>query len=86
MNITSPESSYFVTAKTCGYKESIGGKQKLTYAFSDEFHWICIDKKEFIQAQIHACESLFRYVRNEAERSVIEKEISELRMARDLMT
>ena len=44
-----------------------------------------MDKKYIIQAEIEACERLFKYAINDSERAVIEKEISELKSALDLM-
>jgi hypothetical protein len=82
MNIVYPQSS-LVTAKTCGCREK---KQKVTYAFSDEPHSLCMDKKDVLEAQIQACERLLKYTRDASERSAVEKEIAELRMALDLMT
>lgn len=81
MNIFAHESD-LVTAKTCGYKDT----QRITYAFSESFHSLCLDKKAIIEAEIQACEKLFNYAPKESESSVIEKEISELRMALDLLT
>lgn len=83
MNIIYPESS-LVTAKTCGCRER--NKQKVTYAFSDGFHSLCIDKKDVLEAEVEACERLLKYTRDASERPAIEKEIAELRMALDLMT
>jgi DNA-binding protein YbaB len=72
-----------VIAKTCGCKEK--NRQKITYAFSEEFHSLCMDKKYIIQAEIEACERLLKYAMNDSERAVIEKEIAELKAALDLM-
>jgi hypothetical protein len=84
MNIFSSEEPDLVIAKTCGRtgKET----QKVTYAFSESFHSLCLDKKEMMQAEIEACERLLKYATNEPERAVIEKEITELRMALDFLT
>jgi hypothetical protein len=82
MNIIYPLSS-LVTAKTCGCMER--DKQKVTYAFSDEFHSLCMDKKDVLEAQVQACERLLKYA-DASERPAIEKEIAELKMALDLMT
>lgn len=83
MNIIYSQSS-LVIAKTCGCKEK--NKQKVTYAFSDEFHSLCMDKKDVLDAQIQACERLLKYTKDASEKSAIEKEIAELKMALDLMT
>lgn len=81
MNILSQESE-LVTAKTCGCKD----KKSVTYSFSESFHGLCINKKAVIEAEIQACERLLKYAPNESERSVVETEIKELRMALDLLT
>jgi len=81
MNVVYPQEN-IVIAKTCGCKES----NKVTYAFSEEFHALCMDKKDIIQAEIKACEKLVKHATSETERTVIEKEIAELRTALDLMT
>jgi hypothetical protein len=72
-----------VIAKTCGCKEK--NRQKITYAFSEDSHSLCMDKKYIIQAEIEACERLLKYAINDPERTVIEKEIAELKTALDLM-
>ena len=72
-----------VTAKTCGCKEK--NRQKVTYAFSEESHSLCMDKKYIIQAEIEAGERLLKYAINGSEKAVIEKEIAELKIALDLM-
>ncbi len=82
MNIAYPLSN-FVTAKICGCKEM--NKQKVTYAFSPDFHSLCRDKKDIIQSEIEACERLLKYAMNESEREVIQREIAELKTALDLM-
>ena len=83
MNVVYPQSN-LVIAKTCGCIES--GRQKVTYAFTDEFHSLCMNKKEIIQAEIEACERLLKYATNESEKAVVQKEITELKIALDLMT
>jgi len=83
MNIFSQESSDLVTAKTCGCKAD---EKKITYAFSESFHSLCVDKKDIIEAEIQACERLSNYANNDSEKSIIGKEISDLRMALDLLT
>lgn len=80
MNIFNPASELIV-AKTCGCQTS--GK-RVTYAFVPEFHDLCVDKKDIIEAEIGACQKLIKYVNNE-EHAVVEKEIQELKMALDFM-
>ena len=81
MNIFAQESD-LVTAKACGCSD----KQSITYAFSESSHSLCMDKKAIINAEVQACERLQRYATGDSERSVIDKEIVELRMALDLLT
>lgn len=83
MNIVYPEENP-ITARTCGCREK--NRQKVTYAFSQEFHILCMDKKYIIQAEIEACERLLKYAINDSERAIIEKEIAELKAALDLMS
>lgn len=82
MNIVYPQQNP-VTAKTCCCKEK--NRQKVTYAFSEEFHSLCMDKRYIIQAEIEACERLLKYTVNDSETVVIRKEIAELKAALDLM-
>lgn len=83
MNIIQSENeSIVVIAKTCGCQNT---GSKVTYAFVDQAHALCQDKKDIIQAEIEACERLLVYV-EESDRKVVEKEIADLRMALDLMT
>jgi hypothetical protein len=82
MNVVYPQENV-VIAKTCGCKEN--NRNKVTYAFSEEFHSLCMDKKDIIQAEIEACERLLKYATSESERVVVEKEIADLRIALDLM-
>lgn len=80
--IQSKNESIVVIAKTCGCQNT---GSKVTYAFVDQAHALCQDKKDIIQAEIEACERLLAYV-EESDRKVVEKEIADLRMALDLMT
>lgn len=82
MNLVYPQEN-IVIAKTCGCKEN--SKSKVTYAFSEEFHSLCMDKKDIIRAEIEACERLLKYATSESERIVIEKEIADLKTALHLM-
>ena len=82
MNVVYPQENT-VIAKTCGCKEN--KRNKVTYAFSEEFHSLCMDKKDIIQAEIGACEKLLKYTTSESERALVEREIAELKTALDLM-
>jgi hypothetical protein len=82
MNIAESEMPAIVAAKTCGCAEH---KRKVTYAFQDAYHSLCIDKRDLLSAQLEACERLLRYATDDIDRNAIDKEITELRMTLDLM-
>ena len=82
MNIANIEESLKVIAKTCGCKEK---QKKVTYAFIDDTHGLCIDKKDIISAELEACERLLKYTAEKTDEQTIKKEIAELKMALDLM-
>lgn len=69
-----------VTAKTCGCT----GRRQVTFAFSADPHNLCLDKRDVLEVQVNACERLLKYTKD-AAKSTVEKEISELKMALDLM-
>lgn len=83
MNIAESESPYEITAKTCGCKDN---DRKVIYSFVESFHNLCKDKKDIIISEIQACERLRKYARDELDKQVIEAEISDLKMALDLLT
>lgn len=76
-------SSLWDTAKTCGCKDS---ERKVIYSFVESFHNLSKDKKDILISEIHACERLRKYARDERDKEVIEAEISDLKMALDLLT
>lgn len=73
-----------IVAKICGCERR--NKQTVVYAFSEESHSLCIDKKDIINAEIEACERLLKYLIEQSEKEVVTTEIAELRMALDLLT
>lgn len=79
MNIEEAEAP-LVEARTCGEKN-----RRVAYKFMDAFHSLCMDKKDILLAEIAASETLLRACRDEEDRNAVEKEISELKMALDLM-
>lgn len=81
MNIAETEVSSIIVAKTCGCKDS----KKIAYAFTDQYHSLCLGKKDVLMAEIDACERLLKYA-EDSDRAAVEKEIAELKMALDLMT
>jgi hypothetical protein len=68
-----------IIAKTCGCKER-KNRQKVTYAFSDYFHNLCMDKKYIIQAEIETCEKLLKYTKNLSERSQLKRKLQNSRL------
>ena len=83
MNITESEAPYEITAKTCGCKDN---GRKVIYSFVESFHNLSKDKKDIIISEIQACERLRKYARDDLDKQVIDAEISDLRMALDLLT
>ena len=83
MNIAESEAPYEITAKTCGSREKA---RKVIYSFVESFHNLSKDKKDIIISEIHACERLKKYARDELDRQVIEEELTDLKMALDLLT
>ncbi|HKG90058.1 MAG TPA: hypothetical protein VKA95_17220, partial [Nitrososphaeraceae archaeon] len=64
--------------------------RRVTYAFFDSYHSLCLDKKDIIYSEIEACQRLLKYTNDKVdkkviEKKVIEKEITGLKMALDLM-
>lgn len=82
MNIES-EAECLVVAKTCGCNTR---GRKVSYAFIDQSHALCLDKKDILMAEIEACERLLKYVSADSDRQAVQKELLELRMALDLLT
>jgi hypothetical protein len=82
MNISDTEVPLTILAKTCGCKEK---NRKVTYAFIDAYHSLCLDKKAIILAEIEACNRLSKYTLDENDKWVIETELAELKMSLDLM-
>ena len=83
MNITDSEAPYEITAKTCGCKDN---DRKVIQSFVESFHNLSKDKKDIIVSEIDACERLRKYARDDLDKQVIEAEISDLKMALDLLT
>lgn len=82
MNIADSEISATVVAKTCGCSE----RRKISYAFLQGYHDLCLDKKDIVSAQLEACDKLLKYAADEDDRTALEREIKELKMALDFMT
>ena len=83
MNICESEVPITILAKTCGCKEKKG--RKVTYSLVDASHSLCVDKNDIVLAELDACVKLLKYVTDETDKKTIETEMSELKMAIDLM-
>ena len=81
LNIVESEIPFIVEAKTCG----CNNKKTISYHFIEPSHSLCLDKRELVLAQIQACERLLKYSRDELELKTIEKEITDLKLALDLL-
>ena len=82
MNIVDTEAPETLIAKTCGCREK---HRKVTYAFVDSSHGLCLDKKDIISAELEACQRLLKFATDAADKKAIEKEIGELKMTLDLL-
>jgi hypothetical protein len=82
MNLVEIETSFIIEAKTCGCKNK---ERNISYNFIESTHSLYIDKKGIIVAQIQACERLLKYTKDEIDLTIIKKEISELKLALDLI-
>jgi hypothetical protein len=80
MNIVDFDKISVMTAKTCG---STYGSRKIVYLV-DSNNILFIDKKEMILNQLKACQRLSPYV-SYPDKALVEKEISDLKMALDLI-
>jgi hypothetical protein len=83
MNLVGIESPFIMEAKTYGCKNK---GRNISYHFIESTHSLCVDKKEIIVAQIQACERLLKYVKEDIDLKLIEKEISELKLTQDLIS
>jgi hypothetical protein len=81
MNILEIEFPLKIEAKTSKYNE----KTNVIYSIAELQHNFCIDKKEIIMEQIKACENLSSYTTNKSEKLALEREISELKLALDIL-
>jgi hypothetical protein len=84
MNIAESESEQQANAKTSGFKEK-GTKKITSYSFIDAHHSLCLDKKDIISSELEVGESLLKRTADKSDRQAIESEITELKMALDLM-
>jgi hypothetical protein len=95
MNIGESEEHLKLVAKTYGCNKDknnntnntagISYGRKVTYSFVDDYHSLCIDKKDILSAELEACERLLKQTKDEIDKKIIETEIAELKMTLDLM-
>jgi hypothetical protein len=81
MNILEIEFPLKIEAKTTKYND----KTNIIYSIAELQHNICINKKEIIREQIKACENLSRYTTNKTDTLALQREISELKIALDIL-
>jgi hypothetical protein len=94
MNIAVTEPPISMVAKTSGCnKENIenGSIKKVTYLLVDNYHSLCIDKRDIILAELEACQQLLKYLVNNNnhssdDRILIEEEISQLKAILDFIS
>ena len=81
MNVLEVEFPLKIEAKTSKYND----KTNVIYSVAELQHNFCINKKEIIMEQIKACENLSRYTINQSDSLALEREISELKTALDIL-
>lgn len=81
MNVLEVEFPLKIEAKTSKYNDKIN----VIYSVAELQHNFCINKKEIIMEQIKACENLARYTINKSDSLALEREISELKSALDIL-
>lgn len=81
MNILEVEFPLKIEAKTTRYND----KTNVIYSIAELQHNFCINKKEIIIEQIKACENLSRYNINKSDSLALEREISELKIALNIL-
>ena len=79
MNIV--EIPFIAEAKTMGNLRT----KNVLYYFSESTHSLCLDKEAIMLAQVRACEILLVLSRNQTDTAVLEKEISKLILAIEMM-
>jgi hypothetical protein len=94
MNIGESEELSKLVAKTCGCSKDkrntnntsgISYGRKVTYSFVDDYHSLCLDKKDILSAEMEACERLLKQTKDEIDKKIIQTEVAELKMTLDLM-
>jgi hypothetical protein len=81
MNILETEFPFKIEAKT----SKLNDKTNVIYSIAEPYHNCCIDKKEIIIEQIKACENLLKYTNNKNDSLALENEITELKLALNIL-
>ena len=81
MNILEIESPFKIEAKTSKFND----ENYVIYSIVETYHNCCIDKKEIIIEQIKACENLLRFTNNNSDILTLKREISELKLALEIL-
>ena len=81
MNVLEVEFPLKIEAETSKYNDKIN----VIYSVAELQNNFCINKKEIIMEQIKACENLSRYTINKSESLALDREISELKSALDIL-
>lgn len=84
MNICESEVPMSISTRTCNCKEKNG--KSVAYTLIDSYHGLCLDKKDIIISELEACITLLKYSTDEADRSIIEREIVQLKIMLDLLS
>ena len=79
------ENPFEISAKSCSCNES-EKKGKIIYLFLENYQSLCLDKKEVLLGEIHACERLLKSASDEPEKENIERELADLRLMFDLLS
>ena len=82
MNIAYMETPLQIEAKACGCREK---GITIAYSFVDSYHSLCLDRKDIMLGQLHACERLLNYTTDVTDKSAVLKEIAEIKMTLDLL-
>ncbi len=81
MNILEIEFPFKIEAKISKYNN----KANIMYTIAEPNYTTCINKKEILIEQIKSCENLLRCTNNKNDIGAIENEISELKLALDVL-
>ena len=79
MNIL--EDPFKIDART----SKLNKKMSIIYSVAEQYHSLCIDKKEIMRAQIKACERLSDSTLDKRETLAIQNEIAELKLALEIL-